>query len=116
MATSRTNAASRTRKFVPSSNGPAPAPPKGRRVRAVPVAPDTHFLFWKPGGAPRVEPRGMAWRLDSGNDLVLNVHLRPSGKPENVRPIVGLYFTAEAPTRAPMLVKLENDRALDIPP
>lgn len=78
--------------------------------------PDTHFLFWKPGGTPRVEPEDMAWRLDAGDDLVLNVHLRPSGKPESVRPVVGLYFAAKPPTKRPMLVKLENDRALDIPP
>ena len=58
----------------------------------------------------------MAWRLDPGNDLVLNVHLRPSGKPETVRPLVGLYFVQKPPVKHPMLVELENDRALDIPP
>src|SRR5262249_36945017 len=55
--------------------------------------PDSHFLFWKPGGRPWIEPAGMAWRLDPGDDLVLNIHLRPSGKPEPVQPSVGLYFT-----------------------
>lgn len=78
--------------------------------------PDSHFLFWKPGGVPRPEPAGMAWQLDVGSDLVLNVHLRPSGKPESVQPSIGLYFTDQAPTRRPMLVKLENDHALNIPP
>ena len=78
--------------------------------------PDSHFLFWKPGGTPRVEPDGMAWRLDPASDLVLNVHLQPSGKPETVQPSVGLYFTDKPPAKRPMLVKLENDRALDIPP
>jgi Flp pilus assembly protein TadD len=78
--------------------------------------PDTHFLFWKPGGSPHVEPDEMAWRLESGNDLIVNVHLRPSGKPESVRPSVGLYFSAKPPTKTPMLLKLQNDRALDIPP
>ena len=78
--------------------------------------PDSHFLFWKPGGTPRVEPDGMAWRLDGGNDLVLNVHLKPSGKQESVQPAVGIYFADKPPTKTPMLIKLENDRALDIPP
>jgi Tfp pilus assembly protein PilF len=84
--------------------------------------PDSHFLFWKPGGTPWTEPEGMAWRLDPGNDLVLNVHMQPSGKPEAVQPSVGLYFTSKPPAKEPMvvkhpmLVKLENDRALDIPP
>jgi Tfp pilus assembly protein PilF len=78
--------------------------------------PDSHFLFWKLGGTPWVEPEGMAWRLDPGNDLVLNVHMQPSGRPEAVQPSLGLYFTEKAPAKRPMLVKLENDRALDIPP
>ncbi len=77
--------------------------------------PDSHFLFWKPGTIPSPEPAGMSWRLDPGNDLVLNVHLRPSGKPELVQPSVGLYFTSEPQTKYPMLIQLEHDGALDIP-
>lgn len=78
--------------------------------------PDSHFLFWKPGSAPPVEPDGLAWRLDPGNDLVLNVHLHPTGKPELAQPTVGLYFTGQPQTKFPMLVQLEHDGALDIPP
>jgi len=26
--------------------------------------PDSHFLFWKPGSIPYIEPDGMALRLD----------------------------------------------------
>jgi tetratricopeptide (TPR) repeat protein len=77
--------------------------------------PDSHFLFWKPGSPPHEEPADMAWRLDPGTDLVLNMHLKPSGKPEVVRPQIGLYFTDAKPTRFPMLVQLEHDGALDIP-
>jgi Flp pilus assembly protein TadD len=77
--------------------------------------PDSHFLFWKPGGLPWKEQPGMAWRLDPSNDLVLNVHLHPTGRAVAVQPSVGLYFTREAPTRFPMLIQLEHDGALDIP-
>lgn len=77
--------------------------------------PDSHFLFWKPGTAPAPEPEDMAWTLDAGSDLVLNMHLQPSGRPEAVEAEVGLYFTDTAPTRFPMLLQLENDAALDIP-
>ena len=77
--------------------------------------PDGHFLFWKPGSAPIVEPPGLALRLDPGNDLVLNTHLQPSGKPETVAPTIGIYFTPAPATRFPVLLQLENDRALDIP-
>ncbi len=80
-----------------------------------PFDPEGHFLFWKPGGVPHVEPPGFSWRLDSGDELVLNAHLHPSGKPEQVRPAIGLYFTDQPPRRFPLLVQLENDDALRIP-
>jgi tetratricopeptide (TPR) repeat protein/mono/diheme cytochrome c family protein len=77
--------------------------------------PDSHFLFWKPGTVPYVEPDGMALRLDKGTDLVLNVHLQPSGKPETIQPTIGLYFTDQPATKFPMLLQLQNDSTLDIP-
>ena len=77
--------------------------------------PDSHFLFWKPGSAPYVEPDGMALRLDKDTDLVLNTHLQPSGKPEAIQPALGLYFTDKPATLHPILLQMENDRALDIP-
>jgi Tfp pilus assembly protein PilF len=77
--------------------------------------PDSHFLFWKPGSAPYVEPDGMALRLDKDTDLVLNAHLQPSGKPEAIQPALGLYFTDKPATLHPILLQMENDRALDIP-
>jgi len=80
-----------------------------------PFDPDGNFLFWKPGGTPHVEPNGFAWRLDPGNELVLNMHLQPSGKKEEVRPSIGLHFTDQPQTKYPLLVQLENDEALDIP-
>jgi tetratricopeptide (TPR) repeat protein len=78
--------------------------------------PDSSFLFWKPDTPYLVEPPSMPWRLDPGNDLILNMHLKPSGKPEIVSAQVGLYFTDIPPTKQPMLLQLEHDSALDIPP
>jgi Flp pilus assembly protein TadD len=77
--------------------------------------PDSHFLFWKPDTPALIEPEGMPWRLDSGNDLILNIHLKPSGKPETLDAEVGLYFTEEPPAKQPMLLALERDDQLDIP-
>ena len=77
--------------------------------------PDSHFLFWKPDTPALIEPEGMPWRLDPGNDLVLNVHLKPSGKPEVVDAEIGLYFTDQPPMKLPMLLQLDRDDALDIP-
>ena len=78
--------------------------------------PDSHFLFWKPGSVLRPEPDDMSWRLDPGTDLVLNLHLEPSGKPETIQAELGLYFARRPPTRFPMLIQLEHDGAIDIPP
>lgn len=80
-----------------------------------PLDPVSHFLFWKPGTVPYSEPDGFSWRLDPGNLLVLNTHLQASGKPEQVQPLIGLYFTEQPPTRFPLLIQLEHDGALDIP-
>jgi len=77
--------------------------------------PDSHFLFWKPDTPALIEPEGMPWRLDPGNDLILNMHLKPSGKPETLDAQVGLYFTPDPPAKQPMLLALERDDALDIP-
>jgi len=77
--------------------------------------PDGHFLFWKPGSPPIVEPAGLALRLDPGNDLLLNAHLQPSGKAESIQPSIGVYFTDQPATKFPVLLQLDNDRALDIP-
>src|SRR5215469_16458494 len=77
--------------------------------------PDGHFLSWKPGSEPVVEPDGMAWRADPGMDLILNVHLRPTGRPETVSPEIRLYFTGAPQSKFPMLIQLEHDGAIDIP-
>jgi tetratricopeptide (TPR) repeat protein len=57
----------------------------------------------------------MAWRANPGMDLILNVHLRPTGKPEEISPMIGLYFTGQPQKTFPMLVQLEHDSGIDIP-
>ena len=81
-----------------------------------PLDPDSHFLFWKPAGTPYAEPDGLSWRLDPNNLLVLNTHLQPTCKPEQIAPTLGLYFTNKAATRFPILIQLEHDGAVNIPP
>jgi Flp pilus assembly protein TadD len=76
--------------------------------------PDSHFLFWKPDSPPYAEAKEMTWQLDKGTDLVLNMHLQPSGKPEPVQASVGIYFSDTPPTKFPMLLQLEGDGKLDI--
>ena len=78
--------------------------------------PDGTFLAWKPGSVPIVSPDGMAWEAEPGMNLILNVHLRPSGKPETIGADIGLYFTDKPRTRFPLLIELEHDGSIDIPP
>ena len=77
--------------------------------------PDSHLLFWKADSSALVEPPDMPWRLDPGNDLILNMHLKPTGKPEPVQARIALYFAPAPATRLPMLLELEHDAALNIP-
>jgi tetratricopeptide (TPR) repeat protein len=77
--------------------------------------PDGHFLGWTPGQSPPLAPNGQAWRLDAGSDLVVQLHLQPTGKPELVQPAIGLYFTREPPTETPAILRLGRQN-LDIPP
>lgn len=78
--------------------------------------PDSHFLFWKPGTVLRPEPDDMSWRLDPATDLILNLHLQSTGKRESIQAEIGLYFSARPAARFPMLIQLEHDGAIDIPP
>lgn len=76
--------------------------------------PDGYFLGWTPGKRVNPQPEGMAWRLAPGNDIVLQLHLTPTGKREVVRPRVGLYFTDTPPTAVSYpLVLFQDD--IDIP-
>lgn len=74
----------------------------GLHTPASAQAPEGHFLSWQPGQASRPESDDMAWPLEPGTDLVLQVHLRPTGKPEQVQPAVALYFTDTPPRRQPL--------------
>jgi len=53
--------------------------------------------------------------LEPGTDLVLQLHLQPSGKPEEVQASMAFYFTDRAPTNTPAKISL-NSYTIDIPP
>jgi Flp pilus assembly protein TadD len=76
--------------------------------------PDGHFLGWTPGQVAPPLPKDLAWRLDGPADLVVEIHMQPSGKPEEVQPSVGLYFTDDAPARMPVMLRLGR-QSIDIP-
>ena len=74
--------------------------------------PDGHFLGWAPGQTPARET--YPWALDPGHDLVLQLHLKPTGRPELVQVSIGLYFTDTAPPRSPIMLRL-GSKTIDIP-
>ncbi len=80
------------------------------------TSPDNHALGWTPGMAPALEPADMAWRLDQGSDLVVQLHLLPSrvGRTETVQPSVGFFFTDTPPSRPSIDFKL-GSKTIDIP-
>ena len=76
--------------------------------------PDGHFLGWQPGKLPQMAPEGLAWILEPGTDLVLQLHLHPSGKVELVQPTVAFYFTPLPPTNTAYRLNL-NALSIAIP-
>ena len=74
-----------------------------------------YFLGWTPGQARPLAAEGMAWTLDPGSDLLLEMHLTPSGETEAVQSRIGFFFTAEPPTKVPFTIRL-GKQDLDIPP
>lgn len=72
------------------------------------------LAFWTPGMEPRPLPDGFAAEFPSQSDLVLQLHLHPSGKPETEQSSIGFYFTDQKPRGRLKLVLLNNSQ-IDIP-
>ena len=77
--------------------------------------PPGYFLGWTPGQLRPPAPDTMAWRVDPGNDMLLELHLMPGSQPERVQSRIGLYFTDTPATRIPASIRLGRQN-LDIPP
>lgn len=75
--------------------------------------PDGQFLGWTPGKRP-ARSQEISWRLDPGTDLVVQLHLRASGKPEPVSFALGLYFADKPPLLHPYSLVLRN-KMIDLP-
>ncbi len=69
---------------------------------------------WSPGKVPFMEPADRAWTLEKGCDLVLQLHMLPTGTPEMIQPSVGLFLSSTPPTHEPLPIRLES-KSIDIP-
>ena len=77
-------------------------------------SPEGFFLGWTPGRVPYAGTEDMAWHLDPGTDIVLQLHLRPSGEEALLQSAVGFYFAERPPTRISTMIRLGSE-TLDIP-
>ena len=76
--------------------------------------PDGQFIGWAPGRGPIVSPEGMAWRLERGADLVVELHVIDSKEATPLKPSVGLFLTKTPPRQRPITVRMAS-KAIDIP-
>ena len=72
-------------------------------------------LSWHPGKQASMGRQEMSWWLPRHADLVLQMHIRPTGKEEQVQAEVGLYFSDSPPTIQPSVLMLRSVE-IDIPP
>ena len=77
--------------------------------------PDGFFLGWTPGQSAQVVPDGSSWGLNGSSDLVIELHMTPTGRAEQIQPRVALYFTDQPPARLPFMIRLGR-QDIDIPP
>ncbi|MDB6053552.1 MAG: Tetratricopeptide 2 repeat protein, partial [Verrucomicrobiales bacterium] len=69
---------------------------------------------WQPGRRVQHRTDGLAWPLETNTDLVLQLHLNPSGKLEKIQPSVGFYFAKQPPSAFPVKTWLSS-YDIDIP-
>jgi tetratricopeptide (TPR) repeat protein/mono/diheme cytochrome c family protein len=77
--------------------------------------PSGHWIGWTPGKQPALRSPDIAWPLAPGTDLVLEMHMVPTGKPERIQSSFGFYFSDQKPTRTPFIVRF-GSKTIDIPP
>src|SRR5438128_5733510 len=46
------------------------------------ASPEGQLLEWAPGKTPHAAPAGLAWRLEPGRELGVQLHLQPGGAPQ----------------------------------
>ena len=92
-----------------------PVPGYGGMSARPAQVPDGLFVGWAPGKQPRFPTRDLAWKLDDRTDLVVQLHMRPTGKVEEVSVTLGLYLAQEPPRETALGLRLLSFD-IDIPP
>ncbi len=76
--------------------------------------PSGHWIGWTPGKSAILREPELAWELKPGVDLVLELHMLPTGKPETIQAALGLYLTDRPPSRQPTILRL-GKQSMKIP-
>ena len=76
--------------------------------------PPTQFLSWQIGRIATTGGTESSWALETNSDMVLQVHMQTTGKPELIQPSVGFYFTDQPPAQNFMKIELSS-MDIDIP-
>jgi hypothetical protein len=69
---------------------------------------------WAPGGVSQPYPDGMGKEVKKNADIVLQLHVNPSGKVEKEQSQIGLWFTKEKPQRMVGMMPL-SDWQINLP-
>lgn len=78
--------------------------------------PDGVILGWTPGMQANPGSADVRWPLDPGTDMVLQLHMLPSGKAETIDPVIGFHFAPAADAGSPTYtLQLDADDQLNIP-
>ncbi len=77
--------------------------------------PEGQLVGWTPGQSPYQSHPETAWTLEPGSDIVIQLHMLPTGKAETVSPRIGLYFTDTAPRRSSFVMQM-REFDIDIEP
>jgi hypothetical protein len=80
---------------------------------------DGNLLFWTPD-APVIDTERTPWHLDPANDLVLTTHLKTTGRAEQVKLQIGLYYAGNKPRNTavrsqPLVLALAHAGDIEIP-
>jgi hypothetical protein len=73
------------------------------------------LAIWTPGWEPVALPEGFSLPWPKGADLVVQLHLSISGKPEAEQSAIGIHLTDKPPSKSMIDLLLET-RQIDIPP
>ncbi len=86
----------------------------GMTVPPTAQSPEGYFLSWQPGKRVFRNSADLSWTLYPGSDLVMQIHMQPSGRAETIQSSVAFFFTNRPPTRFPLKLALSSCD-IDIP-